>query len=281
VVELGQDGRWHSVKLTRAQYYHGIGSRYRTAREAKRNAPLAAAYTALAAASAKTAELEQLRKHMAAVRAHFKVLWKEKLWLGHARERLRVHGAKKRVLDKFAERLLYRLDVDPSGMTRAQRKAYREDPANAPTKVLVAYGAAHFAPSGRGERAVPTTTAFKRVKRAFPHTDAVDEYATSKMCPTCRGKLTEVWARVDGLWREERGLRKCNNACGKFVNRDKEAARNMVVVDLAERNGKPRPAYLARNNALNEGSLPRVYLEPHEFQALVVLRQVAAAAPLQ
>lgn len=189
------------------------------------------------------------------------------------------------MLDTFTGRLEYRLDVDPSALTREQRREQR----SAPGKVLVAYGAAHFAPSGRGELAVPTTTAFKRVKRAFPHTDAVDEYATSKMCPACRGKLTEVWTRAGDRWRVERGLRKCNNACGTFVNRDKAAARNMVLVGLAKRNGRGRPAYLARNNAQNAGPLPRMWLAPDQFReemlrwqlAVGQLQQAAALAPLQ
>jgi hypothetical protein len=242
---------------------------------------MAAANAALAAAHAKTADLEKLRAHVAAVRAHWGALWTEALWLGHARERLRAHGAKQRVLDGFAARLTLQLDVDPSTLTRAQRRELRSDPSG----VLVAYGAAHFAPSGRGELPVPTTTAFKRVKRAFPHTDAVDEYATSKMCPTCHGKLAKVGTVEGGSWHEVRGLRMCNNACGRCANRDKAAARNILAAGLAVRRGQGRPAYLARgDSAPNAGQLPRVTLAPHQIlpqtqQAVAAAAAVPQAAP--
>eukprot|EP00798_Chlamydomonas_sp_ICE-L_P017265 gene17265-23582_t len=79
-------------------------------------------------------------------------------------QRLRLYGGKKRVFAKF----LNRVEKGKSG----------DLPDTRP--VVLAYGSAKFAPTGRGELSVPTSTAFKECKNRFECV-LVDEFRTSKM----------------------------------------------------------------------------------------------------
>ena len=68
---------------------------------------------------------------------------------------------------------------------------------------LIAYGAARFASGGRGERAVPVKGMQRLLRQTYP-TVLVDEYNTSKMCPTCHVPLQHVKVRLrqrDESWK--------------------------------------------------------------------------------
>lgn len=277
-VERGPDGQWYTLALTRTRYYLCIGSKFAKERADRRERWLCRNYTfdsraydyankQLAQHDAKTADLEKLVKHARIVRDNASALWWHALQRWQARERLRAAIAKQRVLDRFIERLRYPLWLDPDMLSPEEKARWRKQSAN----VFIAYGAANFPASGRGERAVPTASLFRRIKAAFPGTERVDEYATSKMCPDCGGKLSEVHGWQEGYVkrngdavaagvREMRGLRKCENTCDKFVNRDMAAAVNILLAGVLARLGAPRPAYLTRKNPANTGPMPEYHL---------------------
>lgn len=152
-------------------------------------------------------------------------------------------------MDSFGVQLQYPLGLDRSKVTPEEAERARRDPRT----MRVAYGGAHFKPDAGGNMPVPTTAMFKRIKRMFPDTHVVDEYATSKMCPDCMGMLSEVRYQVGRQWRLLRGLRWCGtHTCRKFVSRDPAAARNILAADGPD----GRPEYLSRDYDGNKGRLP-------------------------
>ena len=113
-------------------------------------------------------------------------------------------------------------------------------------KPLFAYGAGRFAPTGPGERAVPTTALAKACARYFVLI-MIDEFRTSQMCHACRGRLHAVKKRsADGTIHEVRGLRRCcSTECKRvsFKDRDHNAALNILRCSREAQ----RPQYLSRN----------------------------------
>ena len=104
-----------------------------------------------------------------------------------------------------------------------------------------------FAPTGRGERAVPTT----QLEKAFRHKlDVImtDEHLTSQMCHACEERLQPVAKQsADGTIREVRGLRRCrSSSCERvsFKGRDHNAAQNIL---RCLREAPRRPQYLSRD----------------------------------
>ena len=103
---------------------------------------------------------------------------------------------------------------------------------NIDQNTILAFGAAKFAPGGKGEVSVPTTRAFKectyRVK-----TVPVDEFRTSKIYWKDQSLLQKVVKRVpDSKMVDIRGLLWCcsTNETNKFVNRDHNAAINILRI---------------------------------------------------
>ncbi len=102
-------------------------------------------------------------------------------------------------------------------------EAMKEKPANdgKPVKQdpVIAYGAAKFAPSGKGELSVPTTSIFRRCTKHF-RVVLVDEHMTSQVCHRCDQITCPVMN--DGLL--NRGLRWCRSTnCRTFLNRVRNA----------------------------------------------------------
>ena len=94
---------------------------------------------------------------------------------------------------------------------------------------VVAYGAAKFNPTGKGEQAVPTTQVSKACKRHL-RTEFVDEYRTTKVCCGCDAELQSVKALEEREGRRIRGLRRCcSTECrnSQLKNRDANAALNI------------------------------------------------------
>ena len=90
----------------------------------------------------------------------------------------------------------------------------------------VAYGAAKFAPTGKGGQAVPTTSMAKACARFFEVT-MVDEYRTSKVCSHCDQELNVICKGG----KQVRGLRRCGSSVCRsscLKNRDLNAALNIA-----------------------------------------------------
>jgi hypothetical protein len=96
-----------------------------------------------------------------------------------------------------------------------------------PSDIVLAYGSAKFAPGGKGEMSVPTSTAFKECTYRFV-THVVDEFRTSKI----NYKDDQILERVKRVDKntDVRGLLWCCStihANGKFVDRDVNGALNI------------------------------------------------------
>jgi hypothetical protein len=127
-------------------------------------------------------------------------------------------------------------------------------------KVIVGFGQAKFASTGRGEMAVPTTQAFKECARMW-HTRLVDENYTTCVCHDCDGRTRDV--RTERYINDElvvgfnRAVRRCTSKCkatGRSLkHRDLNAALNILRCLNAELAGTPRPTALTR-----AGAPPRV-----------------------
>ena len=167
-----------------------------------------------------------MRKHTLYLKAHqdtFPMIFEEHMKRRWAAQRLRLYGGKKRAFAEFFNRISNAIDKTKN--------------------IVVAYGAAKFAPGGKGEVSVPTTRAFKECSYRFP-TVAVDEFRTTKVSVEDDSVLQQVQLkRCKGSSTVVRGLL-WSTTTNKFVNRDRNAALNILRVSMALPN---RPAILDRS----------------------------------
>jgi hypothetical protein len=150
-------------------------------------------------------------------------IWTSRLALNRAREKLNIFSKKKQVLDRFF--------------------ANMRGPKDAPTP-KVAYGASSIRPHAHGEMAVPVKGVLK-VCRKYYSTTMVNEYLTTKTHEACGSRMHPVMNEDGAPNRPIRGLYWCPT-CGKFVNRDRNAAINIL---LLARCTEGRPDHLAFGQA--------------------------------
>jgi hypothetical protein len=144
--------------------------------------------------------------------------------------------------------------------------------------VVIGYGSAGVAPTGKGELAMPTTGITKAFIRAFRDIRAlgcrakmemIDEFNTTKCCHRCGHEMKRTWKmrwnseesqrwiperrRMLGLtWVENRRIRSCH-FCERENepvrrNRDLNAALNILAALEAKLDGRPRPEHLRRSS---------------------------------
>ena len=106
-------------------------------------------------------------------------------------------------------------------------------------EIRVAYGAATFPSSGRGEVPTPVKTFYRWMARTFP-TVLTDEYNSSRVCAVCDAALWKVMKEKNGKRVEHRDQRWCPD-CVRLVDRDANAAHNISRCRQAEVNGWERP----------------------------------------
>ena len=202
---------------------------------------MAGPFAALSAVTPKTADLVAFRAYLAVVAAHHAALWAHKLPPRWAREGLRFHILKHRVLDRWLAGV--KAELQAGGKT-----------------VKVAVGAGTFSPTGKGEsEPAPTAFQYKRVQLAFgaEHVSLVNEDFTTKCCAACGARgvasvLQDVFdprARREGArWLPIRGLKRCSHTdCCSFYDRDANAALNILAAFEAAVRGEDRPAHLDRD----------------------------------
>ena len=212
VVETSQ-GRFKSVVLTRNQYYResGILSQNKKTEMWQSTKEMEEALNALATVTTKGNCLKRFMKYLHVWRNVFTTLWTEYTKTKWSEGRFRLYGGKKRVFAEYFNKLENTVS-EKTGKT----------------KIVVAYGSAKFAATGKGETAVPTSMAFKECKARF-QTFVTPEFRSSMIHHETHTVLQLVGSRQTG--REIRGLRWCcsttQNVRKQMISRDQNAAINI------------------------------------------------------
>jgi hypothetical protein len=210
------DGVVKTYKLTRGQYYYDSGILLAREQSEKwqQEDHIKDALEEMADSSPKGIDLPTFRRYVETVMRHYDTRWDEYLHPKWAQQRLRLYGGKKKVFAEFFNKI----------QTPGKR-------------VIVAFGAAKFAPVGKGELAVPTSRAFKECGSRFP-TFPTDEFRTTKVYNGDKTTVLQTVKRNDS-GKQVRGLLWCRSTItkeSKFINRDLNAALNIRdCLLLAER----------------------------------------------
>ena len=178
--------------------------------------------TEMSKTTVKTTSEEKWNTHITTYIKNYEVLWNHYTKTKWNRQRFGVYIKKNKCLDTFF----------------ASMKQENEP------KPFIAYGAAKFGPNGKGELSAPTTFLSKRCSN-FYTVGFVDEYNTTKMCNCCGKELQSLYKEKDGKFLTVRGLKWCGSTTNsKLVNRDKNAALNILLCYLS--GDKNRPQSLTR-----------------------------------
>jgi hypothetical protein len=244
-----------SCRLTRKRYYAEMHHRRAVAWEQGRAnaAPVAAALAALSTGDLGTSDPVAWRRYLDADALHREVLEREyveekerALW------KMRLFRRKRGTLDRAVQRLMRQATRD----ARTGERLPRTRPLH------LGVGDGQFGCTGPGERAVPTTSFGQALKRGAERQrrderrevvlEDVDESYTTQKCCACGAQTTApmVWDRVHGERRGSRRLRSCANCApttiGRRRDRDVQASRNILWLQMHKWAGAPRPAYLSQ-----------------------------------
>ena len=160
----------------------------------------------------------------------------QKQW---ARERFRVYGPKQKTTDKTI------------GGHESEPRKPAEDGKPGKQDPVIAYEAAKFAPSAKGELSVTTTSIFQRCIKHF-HVVVVDEHNTSQVCHRCDQITCPVMSDGHKNW----GRRWCRSTnCRTILNRDRNAASN--IARCLRGGGTLRSQSLVRIHEKQTGEAPR------------------------
>lgn len=201
--------------LTRRDYYHRAGIKRATAKVALWEFELLGVGTSLAKTAIRTTSARLSYEYRQVIIRNYERLWRVRTERKRAKLALSCYAGKQRVLDTFFAHLADG-NVEPA---------------------VVAYGAATFHPTGKGEQSVPVKRVL-RVCRRHLRTEMVNEHLTTKVHHACGERLNPVSQASSRI--AIRGLCWCQT-CSKFVSRDGNAARNIMRVYRLMTLGKPRP----------------------------------------
>jgi hypothetical protein len=151
------------------------------------------------------------------------------------------------------ERALWRQRLFRYKRSSLDRLANRLISAGDPRRPLVlGYGDAGFAPTGRGEKSVPTsavTRALLRAKRRSKRTVVITgvwEFRTTLCCCACGGTTCGATLTSGRTSRRLRLCTHCNESGDKRRDRDVQAARNILWLLQYMYYGADRPEYMCR-----------------------------------
>lgn len=217
-------GQYKFYRLSRGRYYTDSGIKNANAQTKTWLGDVEDEVRKMSQTSPKGSSLEQFESYVNTSLEVAPTMWAEMFKNRWRHQRFRLYGGKKRAFARFFNEV--GLDKD----------------------TIIAFGAAKFAPGGKGEVSVPTTGAFKECTyrcKLVP----VDEFRTSKVLWEDHKTVLQQVARMkeDGKKETVRGLLWCCSTKGtsKFVNRDSNAAINILqCAKLAK-----RPAMLDRSKA--------------------------------
>jgi hypothetical protein len=239
--------------FTRRRYYAEMHDARRARWEKARSArqPVAAALEALSTGSLRTTDAASWHRYLAADALYRELLEREyvqdkerALW------RMVLFRKKRASIDRAVQRLVRQATVDD--------RTGRRLPMTRP--VHFGAGDGSFAPTGPGEQAVPTTEAgralhrgaerLRRAGRTVVEED-LDESRTTCRCCACGGYTPAARVRdaETGELRLSRRLRSCANCTETTIcrrrDRDVQASRNILWVQMHKWHGAPRPSYLS------------------------------------
>jgi len=200
------NGKFKTFVLTRRQYYSESGILSAIKRSNAWNNGINGALSAMSTVSTKGVSFEAFLDYVDAYRTHCGAMWDEYLRPRWARQRLALYGGKKRVFARFFNNVKEKLDA-----------AYPE------RRVVIAYGAAKFAPGGPNEVSVPTSRAYKECAVRF-YTVGTPEFRTTKVDVVNNTTLQKV--AVIGSRESLRGVL-WSVSRQRFVSRDLNAALNI------------------------------------------------------
>jgi hypothetical protein len=166
-VEQLRDGNVKHYKLTRQQYYQAAGINKRNKKTKHWEEDIATAEAVYSLQSPKTANAALWDEYLSNYITAYKELWEGKTGKKWGRERFRGYRLKHKVVDQFFQTM------------------------NGDVKPVIAYGAAKFNSTGRGELSVPVSFVRKRCAEHF-RVVLVDEYCTTKVCHRCDECLCSV-----------------------------------------------------------------------------------------
>jgi hypothetical protein len=202
--EPNGDGSFKRYVLTRKRYYSESGIFASRKRTQTWSIGVQHNLTSMSTVSTKGSNIDKHEAFIATYMENYDVLWNEYFKGRWARQRLRLYGGKQRVFANLIN------EIKNHDISR---------------RVVIAYGSATFAPGGKNEISVPTSSTFKKFAKAFP-TVVVDEFRTTRIHHEDGSLLQSVKRRDTDEWL--RGLLWCSSTNNtKFVNRDLNAAINI------------------------------------------------------
>jgi hypothetical protein len=199
-------------RLTRKQYYRGSGMKKRTEKATRRNLEMKGVYEAMSCAPTRSVEQKDWFSYQMIVARHYDKLWEFKTRRVWRKEDMVVSGLKEKCLDRFFNRFHLKGEKKP----------------------VVAYGAACFHHTGKGELSVPVKYVYKKCCSKYQTEKENEKYST-----IMHYKCEKMTMRVKVGSREIRGLRWCPT-CRELVSRDENASMNIKKSYDTEE----RPRYL-------------------------------------
>jgi hypothetical protein len=192
------DGTYHT--LSRRQYYRQSGIDRAKRRVYLWSIPLRGIYTSLSKGSMRSTDEGRRYHYRQVIIRNYDRLWTSHTNIKRRKEHMACYAGKRSVLDKFFSRLIR------SGPTPQ-----------------IAYGAATFSPSGKGELSAPVKSVFSACCR-FSSPTLVNEHLSTKVHSACTKRMHPVT--------KIRGLYWCPT-CNKLVNRDRNADLNILRIFLS------------------------------------------------
>jgi hypothetical protein len=269
-IEIDEKGNYKKFELKKSEYYSATGMNEHSAYKKHRLETIAREELIFREFSLKTTKIGTYKAFIRNYLKVYKKLWKTKAskkWLAW---KFRGYVLKSRFVDNLVNAIVG--DVP-------DKKAEKE-------RILIAYGDAKFSPTGKGERAGPTSWLSGQIAKKLK-TIFINEYNTTKKCHDCEKTLSPVNERISvaeikrrknkRLKKEKvefameekvekieeddakkmqtveiRGLKWCST-CSTLKNRDLNAALNIRELLVYKRENYEeglnlRPHYLSRDS---------------------------------
>jgi hypothetical protein len=164
------------------QYYCASGMTKRTKQASNWQKEIQSEEEIFSQVSPKTTNFQQWDSFLKNYISVYDRLWNVKTGKKWARARFRVFGLKKKVLDRFFNRM------------------------EGTVKPIILYGASKFKPNGRNELSAPTTSIYKACEKRFK-VELIDEFRTTRVCENCDKALSPVLIYSKKIEKIERNTR--------------------------------------------------------------------------